>query len=212
MTFKKEKELVRKFLDAFELASAENVADQLKCFISSDYIFKGYEPYGGEKGVNFDTSCDQFWRPILQAVQSLQRREDIFIAGVNRPMCLPKGSTKSVDKSIWVMSMGHYMGLFDRELFGLRPTGKMISIRYTEFHCVANNQITKTGMFIDVIGIMESAGAYPLPPSTGQYFMYPGPKTHDGILTDDRSGFSFWLLSAVISKKISTPEKPRLRR
>merc|ERR1719180_362295 len=118
-----------------------------------------------------------FWHPILQAINSLQRREDMFIAGFNR--------IKPEDRSVWVMSMGHYMGLFDRELFGLRPSGKMISIRYTEFHCVANNQITKTGMFLDVIGIMESAGAYPLPPSTGQYFMYPGPKTHDGILTDD---------------------------
>ena len=40
-------------------------------------------------------------------------------------------------------------------------------------------------MFIDSIGVMEAAGCYPLPPSTGQYFVYPGPRTHDGILHDD---------------------------
>ena len=40
-------------------------------------------------------------------------------------------------------------------------------------------------MFIDVIGIMEAAGQYPLPPSTGKYFVYPGPKNNDGILLED---------------------------
>ena len=40
-------------------------------------------------------------------------------------------------------------------------------------------------MFIDVIGIMEAAGQYPLPPSTGKYFVYPGPRNHDGILLED---------------------------
>ena len=40
-------------------------------------------------------------------------------------------------------------------------------------------------MFIDVIGVMEAAGEYPLPPSTGHYFVYPGPRSHDGILNED---------------------------
>ena len=40
-------------------------------------------------------------------------------------------------------------------------------------------------MFIDVIGVMEAAGEYPLPPSTGHYFVYPGPRSHDGILIED---------------------------
>lgn len=32
---------------------------------------------------------------------------------------------------------------------------------------------------------MEAAGEYPLPPSTGHYFVYPGPRSHDGILIED---------------------------
>ena len=103
-------------------------------------------------------------------------------------MCQPKDAPQddsTADSDIWVMSMGHFMGLFDGELWGMRPTGKIINIRYTEFHCVKDSKITQTGMFIDSIGVMEAAGCYPLPPSTGQYFVYPGPRTHDGILETD---------------------------
>ena len=152
-------------------------------------VFLGYEPYGGEKGVPLREACENFWIPVLRAVKSLQRREDIFIAGKNKNvLCDAKNSDDSVsaaEDDIWVMSMGHFMGLFDGELWGMRPTGKIINIRYSEFHCVKNSKITQTAMFIDSIGVMEAAGHYPLPPSTGQYFVYPGPKTHDGILETD---------------------------
>ena len=37
-------------------------------------------------------------------------------------------------------------------------------------------------MTIDIIAIMEAAGSYPLPPSTGVYFNYPGPRLHDGLV------------------------------
>ena len=92
---------------------------------------------------------------------------------------------KEKSEDIWVMSMGHFMGLFDGELWGMRPTGKVINIRYTEFHCVKNSKITKTGMFCDSIAIMEAAGMYPLAPSSGQYFVYHGPLDHDGRLLED---------------------------
>ena len=153
--------------------------------------FLGYEPYGGENGVPLKEACANFWIPVLRAVKNLQRREDIFIAGKNQKVCCDAKNSDDSDNisaaetDIWVMSMGHFMGLFDEELWGMRPTGKLINIRYTEFHCVKNSKITQTAMFIDSIGVMEAAGHYPLPPSTGQYFVYPGPKTHDGILETD---------------------------
>ena len=42
-------------------------------------------------------------------------------------------------------------------------------------------------MVIDFIALMQAAGSYPLPPSTGQYFNYPGPRYHDGLLYGDSS-------------------------
>ena len=34
---------------------------------------------------------------------------------------------------------------------------------------------------------MHQAGHYPLPPMTGAAFIYPGPRTHDGILLSEKS-------------------------
>ena len=79
------------------------------------------------------------------------------------------------------MSMGNFMGLFDHDFLGIPRTRKLVSIRYAEFNCVVDGKIQKTGLFIDVIGLMHQAGTYPLPPSSGVYFNYPGPRTHDGL-------------------------------
>ena len=158
-------------------------------FLRANNYFSGYEPYGGEHGVSLHEACVKFWIPVLRAVKNIQRREDIFIAGRNHQICKPKDSPKSHDTTItgdiWVMSMGNFMGLFDEELWGMAPTGKIINLRYTEFHCVKNSKIVETVMFIDSLAIMDAAGCYPLPPSTGRYFIYPGPRGHDGILRDD---------------------------
>ena len=58
----------------------------------------------------------------------------------------------------------------------------MTLLRYAEFHCVLGNKIVKTGFFCDLIGVMHQIGINPLPPQTGASFVYPGPRTHDGLL------------------------------
>ena len=90
----------------------------------------GFDPYGGQQGVDLYEMCNRLWKPVFRAVKNIQRREDIFIAGHNQAFFDLLNDEKA-EQSVWVMSMGHFMGLFDSELFGLRPTGKMINIRYT---------------------------------------------------------------------------------
>jgi len=80
---------------------------------------------------------------LLNAFTKPQRREDIFIAGNN----------KYADE-VWVMSMGNFMGLFDNDLLGIPRTRKIANLRYAEFSCVQNGKISKTGLFIDLIGLM----------------------------------------------------------
>ena len=48
----------------------------------------------------------------------------------------------------------HLMGLFDQDFLGIRHTRKMASLRYAEFSCVENGKICKSGMFVDLIGLM----------------------------------------------------------
>jgi len=166
------KKCVLNYFNALENADTESVIGVLGTYMSEDYSWKGVYPFREKQGIS--EVAEAFWIPLTRALKHLQRRQDIFIGG-----------TSEIGGEEWVMSMGHFMGLFDSEWLGIRPTGKMINLRYAEFNCVENGLITKTGLFIDIIGFMQQAGINPLPPQTGNYFVYPGPRNHDGLLFED---------------------------
>lgn len=166
------KALVREYFDAMETATSDTVAQVLKNYTNENYLWRGVYPFREQQGV--DKVAEIFWSPLMQSITRMQRRQDIFIAGTNE-----------IGAAQWVMSMGNFMGLFDRDWLGIRHTGKIVNIRYAEFNCVVNGRITQTGLFIDIMGLMVQAGMYPLPPSTGVYYNYPGPRTHDGLHYED---------------------------
>ncbi len=172
--YQEAKKKVREYMSAMEGATPETVLGIMKEHVSENYNWKGVYPF--REITETEEVAEKFWKPFLGSFTRLQRREDIFIAGDN--------DVKEVGGK-WVMSMGHFMGLFDREFLGIRPTGKMTSIRYAEFNRVEEGEITNTGLFLDLLGVMDQAGVYPLPQSTGQYFVYPGPRNHNGILLED---------------------------
>ena len=166
------KRLVRDYFEAMERADSENILKVLEDYTSKDYNWKGVYPFREQSSAK--DAAEKFWIPLKNSLTRLQRRQDIFIAGTNE-----------ISGENWVMSMGHFMGLFDKEWLGIRPTGKMINLRYAEFTCVEDGKISKTGIFVDIIGFMLQAGINPLPPSTGTYFVYPGPRDHNGLLFED---------------------------
>lgn len=170
--YQEAKRVVRNYFDALENASPENVLNVLKEFTSEDYLWRGVYPFREQHSV--EDVAEKFWVPLKKSLTRMQRRKDIFFAGINE-----------ISGEQWVMSMGNFMGLFDSEWMGIRPTGKMINLRYAEFNCVKDGKITQTGLFVDIIGFMLQAGVNPLPPSTGTYFVYPGPRDHDGLLFED---------------------------
>jgi len=89
-------------------------------------------------------------------------------------------------QSIWVCNMGQMLGLFDQDWLGIPATGKMIFLRYAEFHRVVENKIVESAFFCDVIDVMQQAGVYPLPPQTGAALVHPGPRTNDGLLYSEQ--------------------------
>ncbi|MEM8857160.1 MAG: nuclear transport factor 2 family protein, partial [Chloroflexota bacterium] len=174
MSYQQEKKLVREYFEEMENAAPETAADVLNHYTSQDkYHWRGVYPFREQFGTK--VVADLFWAPLMKSLLHMQRRQDIFIAGTNQ-----------INGEIWVMSMGNFMGLFDQDWLGIPRTRKIANLRYAEFNCVEDGKITKTGLFVDVIGMMVQAGTYPLPPSTGAYFNYPGPRTHDGLVYDDR--------------------------
>lgn len=165
------KEIVRQYQSAFDGSNNEDLAPTLSLHISDDYHWRGMHPFYEQAGAQ--AVCEVFWKPFKRAFSSVQRREDIFFAGAN-----------DVDDgaSVWVCSMGHFMGLFDEPWLGITPTGKIAFLRYAEFHRVEGGKIVETALFCDLISVMQQAGQYPLPPQTGAAFIHPGPRTHDGQL------------------------------
>ena len=166
------KQIVRDYFEALESATPETVVKVLQAFTHQDYRWRGVYPFRELHGAS--VVAERFWTPLLKSLSRMQRRQDIFIGGTNE-----------IGGEQWVMSMGNFMGLFDVDWLGIPHTRKIANLRYAEFNCVKNGKIVETGLFIDLIGLMVQAGTYPLPPSTGVYFNYPGPRTHDGLLFED---------------------------
>ena len=165
------KQTVRNFYGAFDAAPDTELAAALAAHTSDNYFWRGMHPFYEQTGAQ--AVADVFWLPLRHSFSSLQRREDVFMAGNN-----------FVDdgKTICVVSMGNLVGLFDQDWLGIPATRKMAFLRYAEFHRVQDGKIAESALFCDVRSIMHQAGCYPLPPPTGANIIQPGPRTHDGLM------------------------------
>ncbi len=169
--FQAEKDLVRRYHADLARADPNNVGDALARYTSPDWHWRGMHPFHEQRGAA--AVADVFWQPLLTAMTRLQRRPDIFMAGLNQ-----------IDgfQGRWVVQMGHLMGLFDKPLLGIQPTGRIAMLRFVEFNCVEDGRITETAMFCDLLHLMMQAGQWPLPPQTGAHLIQPGPMTHEGLM------------------------------
>ena len=171
--FQAEKELVRAHHAALAEAGPGDVAAALGRHTAPDWHWRGMCPFDEQTGA--EAVADVFWTPLLTAMSGVQRRQDIFFAGLNEV----DGFTGR-----WVASMGHLMGLFDTPWLGIRPTRKLVMLRYAEFHHVRDGRIVETAQFCDIPHLMTQAGQPPFGPATAHHLVQPGPLTHDGLLYD----------------------------
>ncbi len=171
MSFQTEKDLLRAHHAALAQATPDTVEAALARHTAPNWHWRGMHPWHELTGA--PAVAQAFWAPVLADFTRLQRREDIFFAGANG---IDDGA------SVWVVSMGHLMGLFDGPWLGLRPTGRIAMLRYAEFHRVSEGQIVETAQFLDLLHLLRQVGQYPLGPQTGAHLIQPGPATHDGLL------------------------------
>ena len=173
--FQKEKNLVLDYYKALDKAEGNDISNVLKNNTNENYIWRGFHPFNELSGAEEVSKI--FWQPFRNAFKNMQRRMDIFIAGKNQ-----------IDgfESVWVVSMGHLMGLFDNEWLGIAPSRKMALLRYCEFNKVENGKIIETAMFFDIPHVMLQVGLNPFPPQTGAHFVQPGPMTHEGLLFEEQ--------------------------
>jgi hypothetical protein len=168
--FQLEKAVVRAFHAALDGSTPDTIEAALAPHVSPDWHWRGMHPFHEQHGL--EAVARVFWTPLRHALKPLQRRPDIFIAGANEM----DGS-----KSVWVVEMGHLMGLFDRPWLGIRHTLRIAMLRYCEFNRVEDGRIVETAMFCDIPHLMMQAGQNPFPPQTGAKLVQPGPRTHTGL-------------------------------
>jgi hypothetical protein len=175
MSYKTEKSLVRAHHAALAAATPDTVTEALSRHTAPGWHWRGMHPFHEQHGA--EAVAVAFWAPLLVAMPRMQRREDIFFAGLNQ-----------IDgfASVWVVSMGHLMGLLDGPFLGLRPTRRIAMLRYVEFHRIEGGRIAETAQFVDLLHLMRQTGQYPLPAQTGAHLVQPGPRTHDGLMHTDR--------------------------
>lgn len=171
--FSSEKQVVRELYAQLDATGGEGAAEVLSRHYASNHIWRGYHPFNEQQGA--EAVAEVFWTPLHKALRHLQRREDVFFAGLNE---------MDGFASTWVVSMGHLMGLFDASWLGIAPTGKMAFLRYCEFNRVEDGKITETAMYFDIPHLMMQAGLQPFPPQTAAHLVQPGPMTHDGLMYD----------------------------
>lgn len=186
------KKLVQAYNKSFEDAPDNQCAKILAAYVGEDYHWRGMHPFNELSGA--EAVAQTFWIPLRLALSSMHRRQDIFFAGYNE-----------IDRfqSVWVASMGHFMGLFDNAFMGIAPTNKIAMLRYAEFHRIEDGKITQTALFIDLLHLMAQAGIYPITEPTGIHLVQPGPKTHDGLLYDEQEAGEGRATLKLINRMIS---------
>jgi hypothetical protein len=173
-SYQSEKRLIIDYYKALDSAPSSRITHVLESFTSSNYIWRGFHPFGLQTDIN--QISEIFWKPFKQALTSMQRREDVFFAGTN-----------FIDNnaSIWVCSMGHLIGLFDFPWLGIKPTKKLTMLRYAEFHKVENGKISETAFYFDIPHLMIQAGYSPFSDQKAAHIIQPGPAPHDALLFSD---------------------------
>ncbi|WP_413721031.1 ester cyclase [Silicimonas sp. MF1-12-2] len=175
MGFNSEKQLVMELQAALRAGGEAGALQAMSRFCTPDLLWRGYHPFNQLQGP--EEVARTFWAPLAQAFTALHRRQDVFMAGRNQ---------MDGFSSVWVVSMGHLVGLFDRPWLGIGPTGRMAFLRYCEFSRVEGNRIAETAFFFDIPHLMMQCGMRPFEDQAGAHLVQPGPATHDGLMFGDR--------------------------
>ncbi|MFY9239281.1 MAG: ester cyclase [Roseovarius sp.] len=171
--FQDQKAVVRALYADMNGARPETIEAVLAAHTTADWHWRGMHPFYEQHGAG--DVARVFYGPLLTSLTRLQRREDIFFAGEN-----------TVGEGIWVVSMGHLMGLFDAPWLGIVATGKMALLRYCEFNRVLDGRIVETMLHVDIPHLMIQVGQNPFGRATAAHMVQPGPQTHDGMLRESQ--------------------------
>lgn len=173
--FQREKQVVLDYYHALDTAEINDIPRVLSNAVTANYLWRGFHPFN--EMTDPVAVAEQFWMMFRTSVTSVQRRMDIFFAGQN---------SLDDDGAVWVVSMGHLMGLFDLPWMGAQPTRKMAFLRYAEFNRIEGDKIAETAFYFDIPHFLRQSGLQLFPTQTAAHMIQPGPLMHDGLLFDEQ--------------------------
>jgi predicted ester cyclase len=165
------KRAARAALQALAEATPANLEQRLAAIYHRDAHWRGSHPLNEMSGV--EAIAAKVWRPLLHSFPDLERRDVLLIGG----------GYKDTD---FVGAVGHYCGRFREDWLGIPATGRVIYLRYGEFHAMRDGKITQSTVLVDVLDVIRQAGFWPLAPSLGTEEQWPAPFTGDGIVLTEQ--------------------------
>lgn len=108
------------------------------------------------------------WQPLRQSLSGLERRDDVFIAGV-------------FDDCEWLAATGHYFGIFSADWLGIPASGRWARLRFSEVYRLQDDRVCEAFVMFDMIDFMRQAGVDPWRQAAGIETLVPGPLTRDGV-------------------------------
>ena len=180
LNLQKEKKLILEYFNAIDNSNKNNLIDTISKYTSENFKMRCTHPFNELSGI--EEVANNLWIPIKNSFKPIQRRMDIFYAGIN---------SLDINEGKWVTSMGHLMGVFNKSFLGIQPNYKSILLRYAEFYKIENSKIIEGAIFLDIMNFMQQLGLSIIPESTGLVCVTPGPMNHRGLkydLSDDAEG------------------------
>ena len=160
--FQNEKKIVLNFFKELEKCKTKDLKKIISKYVSKNFRMRCTHPFNELYGV--EETAKNLWSPIKKSFSPTQRRLDIFYAGIN---------SLNNDNDVWVSSMGHFLGIFNNNFFGIKSNHKPALLRFAEFYKVKNNKITEGAFFLDIFNFMQQLGLSVIPESTGLVCVTP---------------------------------------
>ena len=152
---------------------------------TDDAHFFATHPFNEMQGLEAITS---FWSGLRHSFPDIERRDSIFVGGLSKP---DARTPEHAAGRILIASMGVYQARFQSDFCGIRATGGLVHLRFSEIHHVQGDKIVHSYVMLDILDLLHQIGQWPLVPSLGYEGMWPGPKTGDGLRlteTDPEAG------------------------
>ncbi len=139
---------------------------RLADIFTDDVRWRGSHPLGALTGV--DALHAGLWQPLRTAFPDLERRDDIFMAGVY------KGD-------VWIAATGYYFGTFAKDWLGIPGRHGWAHLRFGEHYRLEDGKIAEAFVLFDLLDLMRQAGVSPWRAGLGVETLSPGPATRDGV-------------------------------